>query len=532
MEDLSIRLSDLPDEILIFILRKLYDVEVLYSLIGVNKRLNTLAYDSIFTTHLTLYFLDKFIYPLPDPMLDRFRLQILPKIHHKVKWLNLESTSMERILLATNYPNLNGLGLYDIDVDKALYLFNNDIVFARINRSQISSLVIDISKDEEHIAVLKNDVNNIVFSKIFTMFINLQYLSFGPWTNLRPPSLFEMPYPSAISSNLLELHICGTFFTDLLYLLDGRFNQLHTFHVNIIFFHCTTSAIHSREKLPNLRYFSLHSNTGLHNYDESIVPLLHRMLNLEKLDLQLVVHRNKGFINGNDFKEDIINNMSRLNKFTFNIRLFNYLPNQTNILSNENIQCKFKDFKSNEIISCVDYFQEKQYSYCHFYSYPYRMNYYDNISNNFPGGLFKNVHRVSLFDERSFEHEFFIQIQKSFPFMKELTVINAKPQKNKLYRKSKNDNQYLSIIKYPHLTELCLLQAHDDYVEQFLLDTDVFMPNNVHLIVYYQAMKRVTENFTRHATRVNCAKLASVSLLDTYKFIKPVKDYFPRADKH
>jgi hypothetical protein len=128
MEDLSIKLSDLPDEILIFILRKLYDVEVLYSLIGINKRLNTIAYDSIFTTHLILYFVDKFIYPLPDPMLDRFCLQILPKIHHKIKWLNLESRSMERILLATNYPNLNRLGLYDIDVEKALSLFNSKLL--------------------------------------------------------------------------------------------------------------------------------------------------------------------------------------------------------------------------------------------------------------------------------------------------------------------------------------------------------------------------------------------------------------------
>jgi hypothetical protein len=61
-------------------------------------------------------------------MLDRFCLQILPKIHHKIKWLNLESRSMERILLAKNYPNLNGLGLYDIDVEKALSLFNSKLL--------------------------------------------------------------------------------------------------------------------------------------------------------------------------------------------------------------------------------------------------------------------------------------------------------------------------------------------------------------------------------------------------------------------
>jgi hypothetical protein len=127
MEHLSMKLNDLPDEILILILKKLHDVEVLYSLIGANKRLNRIAHDSTFTSHLTLYFLNKCISPLPDPMLDRFCLQILPKIHHKIKWLNLESTSMERILLATNYPNLNGLGLYGIDVEKALSLCNGKL---------------------------------------------------------------------------------------------------------------------------------------------------------------------------------------------------------------------------------------------------------------------------------------------------------------------------------------------------------------------------------------------------------------------
>ncbi|CAF3902753.1 unnamed protein product [Rotaria sp. Silwood1] len=158
------------------------------------------------------------------------------------------------------------------------------------------------------------------------------------------------------------------------------------------------------------------------------------------------------------------------------------------------------------------------------------MNYYDNISNNFPGELFKNVYRVSVFDERSFEHEFFLQIAQSFPFMKELTIVNGEPQKNKLYRKLNNENQDLSIIKYPHLTRLSLLQAYDDDMEQFLLHTKVFMPNNVHLIVCYAVMKRVTENFTRDATRINCAKLGPLYLVDRYKCIKSVKDYFSQID--
>ena len=86
MKQLSIKLYDLPNEILVLILRKFHSVEVLYSLAAVNKRLNTIVHDSIFTSHLTLtYFLDGFAYRLPDPMLVRFCSLILPSISHKIK---------------------------------------------------------------------------------------------------------------------------------------------------------------------------------------------------------------------------------------------------------------------------------------------------------------------------------------------------------------------------------------------------------------------------------------------------------------
>ena len=154
------------------------------------------------------------------------------------------------------------------------------------------------------------------------------------------------------------------------------------------------------------------------------------------------------------------------------------------------------------------------------------MKCYDNISNNFPGGLFIYVHTVSLYDEYPFEREFFLQIAQSFPLMEKLTVINAKPQKNKLYRKSNNDNQDLSIIKYPHLTSLNLFRAHDDYVEQFLADTEMCLR---YLLVDYEAMKKVTENFTRNTTRINCTKLRSIYLLGADKITKHIKDYFPQT---
>jgi hypothetical protein len=130
MEYSGIQLTDLPDEILMTIFKQLYGVEILYSLIGVNKRLNRIVHDPIFTSVITLfnYRLDDSIYSLSYPMLDRFCSQILPQIHHKIEWLNLESSSMAHILLSTNYPNLYGLGLYGLEIERAKYLFTGKIV--------------------------------------------------------------------------------------------------------------------------------------------------------------------------------------------------------------------------------------------------------------------------------------------------------------------------------------------------------------------------------------------------------------------
>jgi hypothetical protein len=55
---------------------------------------------------------NNFVYPLSNPVLGEFCLRILPKIHYQIKSLYLESLSMERIL-ATNYPNLSQLGLFN-----------------------------------------------------------------------------------------------------------------------------------------------------------------------------------------------------------------------------------------------------------------------------------------------------------------------------------------------------------------------------------------------------------------------------------
>ena len=78
-----------------------------------------------------------FISPLPYAIPHRFCIEILPKIHDQIKWLNLESLSIRRVLLAANYPNLNALRLYNLTVEDAQKIlsgkiFNNE-VFSKKN---------------------------------------------------------------------------------------------------------------------------------------------------------------------------------------------------------------------------------------------------------------------------------------------------------------------------------------------------------------------------------------------------------------
>ncbi|CAF3281202.1 unnamed protein product [Rotaria sp. Silwood2] len=193
------------------------------------------------------------------------------------------------------------------------------------------------------------------------------------------------------------------------------------------------------------------------------------MSNLEKLGLYFVGY-NKLIVDGNELEKNIINHMTKLKKIIFNIRSIIPFHNQINLLSNEDIQYTFRNFKGSQVISCIDYFPEVNACHCHIYSYPYTLTYYNDITNNFPGGLFKCVREVSLFDERPFEHEFFLQIAQSFPFMKKLSLCNRKPQKN--------DNQQWSIIEYPYLITLDIVQTHENYVEQFLNSTKTCLPNN------------------------------------------------------
>jgi hypothetical protein len=56
-------------------------------------------------------------------MLDRFCVEILPRIHHNVECLAVEGCLLQRVLYAGNYLNLRKLILVNLELNMASAIF-------------------------------------------------------------------------------------------------------------------------------------------------------------------------------------------------------------------------------------------------------------------------------------------------------------------------------------------------------------------------------------------------------------------------
>jgi hypothetical protein len=114
----NVNLLDLPNEVLLIILRKLSNIDVLYSFMNINNRqLDMLVREKTFGNTLNFSCIHD------NSLLNRFTTDILPKINHNVICFILEPILMERILLATVYPNLTKLKLFNFEQQIALKYF-------------------------------------------------------------------------------------------------------------------------------------------------------------------------------------------------------------------------------------------------------------------------------------------------------------------------------------------------------------------------------------------------------------------------
>lgn len=137
MSQLHMTLLDLPTEILLYIFRKLNNIDVLYSLFNVDsQRLDPVLRDETFTKTLNFVLSmrnDDFL-PVDELILNRYCIDILPKINSNIICLIVESNSMERILLAGEYSQLSELKVYNInDSIVSQYFTSNHFVIIDVS---------------------------------------------------------------------------------------------------------------------------------------------------------------------------------------------------------------------------------------------------------------------------------------------------------------------------------------------------------------------------------------------------------------
>ncbi|CAF1316810.1 unnamed protein product [Rotaria sordida] len=232
MNQSNVGLLHLPNEILSIILKKLDNMDVLYSLLDVgNQRLNMIAQEKMFTKTLNFVIITSFddILSITDSKLDRFCINILPKINLNVKSLILESGSMERILLAADYPNLVELKLFNFNDKIVFNYFTSGSPFHHIFQQQITDLILVYKSDID--ILLERQRHNGVHGYILRFFKSLKHLSITGLHSVL--SLDNLPSTICSSSILYKLSVSVNNFGDCLALLDGRLKQLTTFIVII-----------------------------------------------------------------------------------------------------------------------------------------------------------------------------------------------------------------------------------------------------------------------------------------------------------
>ena len=126
MNDSTVNILSLCDELLLAIYNKLDNMEILYSLMNVNRKLDRLARDITFTQAVDLVtILSNEDNDLRNKsVLDRFCCDILPRIQHNIQCLTLDPLSLDRVVRLGNYPKLYKLTLANLQFEMLSRIFN------------------------------------------------------------------------------------------------------------------------------------------------------------------------------------------------------------------------------------------------------------------------------------------------------------------------------------------------------------------------------------------------------------------------
>lgn len=378
-----------------------------------------------------------------------------------------------------------------------------------------------MNEDKEGPIQLWTDYTENVYAHILTFFEKLEYLTIsGALCDEYPGLTLHGLSSNTFSSSILTyLNIKVLNLIDCLYLLDGRLKQLRSLIVQFHLMDMHSSLVSNMTDLPNLKSFSLICYNLIGNYGNEIVPLLHRMLNLEKLTLYLRIDYQYRFIDPIDLPNQFSTHLSRLNSFKFYLSVINNENHFVKYLSNKSKNMKYEP--TSDIICCHN--NEATY---HLFTLPFEFIKMFTIGNRFPNIRFNNVIELWVLDILPFEHDFFLRISRAFPLLRNFIVSDIKSVLSNDIHLSDNIQSH-EIVKYPHLTALDLTRAGVSCVDQLLNENKTHLPCLKQLRIFYETLRITTENFTRGATRRNCANITRLITNRQFAGTKDYYSYFP-----
>jgi len=111
---------------LLAIFNKLNHIDVLYSLVEVNQKLDRLAQNITFTRSIDLVTIssNEDNTSRTNAILNRFCSDILPRIQHNIECLTLDPLLIDRVLCVGNYPKLHKFTLVSLQLEMASLFFN------------------------------------------------------------------------------------------------------------------------------------------------------------------------------------------------------------------------------------------------------------------------------------------------------------------------------------------------------------------------------------------------------------------------
>lgn len=240
----SANILSLSDDVLLYILKQLDNLDVLYSFIGVNKQLDRVARDVTFTRSLDFagHVFNEAKEANAHTIFERFCSEILPRIQHLVQSLTVHPQSIDRVLSAGSYPQLRQLIILNVRNDMICTIPNGHLMASYHLRDRISNLTIVVNK--QHVIEENNEVAIRIFADLPIELPRLTHLQLDTDDYYRalPSSLFEVPSTICWSSTVTHLDLKLATFDPCLSLLNGRLTQLHTLNARVRRVDGTTTA--------------------------------------------------------------------------------------------------------------------------------------------------------------------------------------------------------------------------------------------------------------------------------------------------